>query len=77
MWPESSGIGIKTNKQLSLFTAYGCEGRERALLLRLNPHTFIFFMTLAAKGSLETTRCRSGQIPPLADAKLRKILTSW
>lgn len=30
MWPESSGIGIKTNKQLSLFTADGCKGWEKA-----------------------------------------------
>ena len=72
LWPESSGIGIKTNEQLSLFTAYGCEGEGKGSI-----HALIVFVTLAAKGNLETTRCRSVQIPPLADAKVRKSSTPW
>lgn len=61
----------------SVCSVYGCDGREKALLLRLNAHTFIVFMTLAAKGNLEATRCHSVQIPTLADAKVRKNLIPW
>lgn len=74
MWPKSWGIGLKTNEQLNLFTAYEYGGRKKAFTnAQTHKHTCTSFIALAIKGVLVTTRCHSAQMSILGDAKARKL----